>query len=461
MRLRIQPAALALALALITISFACPGAVYSQQQQEQLVGPAGPVKPAYLMPRLDLSAGYNHVLANAPPGISNDFGLNRGTASATFHFKPWLGATAQYTGGHANDISSLGQNLTLMTYTAGPRVFYPRRRYVFFGQALFGGAHGSDSYFPTSTGYTTSANSFAYSYGGGVDVNVTRRIAIRALDAQFLHTAFANGSSNVQRHLVVGGGIVFKFGGKEPAPRPQPELAFATAPHGDIHFSCSLKTTKVVAGTMLDILGETMTEPNQLDVVYTWMPEAGMIEGTGREVKLNTAELAPGHYTVRGHAAVEGDYAMAADCEMPFEVTAPAVVATAVATPVAAASSEAMDTPMQKEFHVNVPDAYFDYNSASMRQDARAATTHAADFLNQHPDMRVRVEGFADERGSIEYNLILGQQRAQAARNALIAAGVDPGRVEIVSFGKADPVCSEARESCYGQNRRAAFSLHP
>ena len=400
--MRIHPAALTFAL--ISVAIASPAAVHSQQQQEQLVGPVQTVRPAYLTPRLDLSVGYNHVLANAPPGISDDFGLNRGTASATYHFKPWLGATAQYTGGHANNISSLGQNLTLMTYTAGPRVLYPRRRYVFFGQALFGGAHGSDSYFPTSTGYSTSANSFAYSFGGGADVNVTRRIAIRALDVQFLHTAFANGSSNVQRHLVVGAGIVFKFGGKEPAPQPQPELAFATAPRGDIHFSCSLKTTKVIAGTMLDILGETMTEPNQLDVIYTWMPEAGMIEGTGREVKLNTSALAPGHYTVRGHAAVKGDYALAADCELPFEVFAPAVVAPAVAAPVAAASSEAMDAPIQKEFHVNVPDAYFDYNSASMRQDARAATTHAADFLNQHPAMRVRVEGFADERRRWESN---------------------------------------------------------
>ena len=153
---------------------------------------------------------------------------------------------------------------------------------------------------------------------------------------------------------------------------------------------------------------------------------------------------------------------LAADCEMPFEILGPvAAVAPAAAQPVAAASSEEMDAPRQKAFHTNVPDAFFDYNSAAMRMDARAATTHAADFLNQHPEMRVRVEGFADERGSVEYNLMLGQQRAEAARNALIAAGVDPSRVEIVSFGKADPVCTEVGESCYQQNRRAAFSLHP
>ena len=348
-----------------------------------------------------------------------------------------------------------------MTYSAGPRLVYPHRRLTVFGQALFGGAHASDSYFPTATGYTTSANSFAYSFGGGVDVSFTRHIAIRALDAQFLHTAFNNGSSNVQRHLVVGAGFVYKIGGKAVAPAPPPMLAFATAPRGDIHFSCSLNVLKVNAGDRLEILGDTMTEPDSLNVVYTWMPDAGMIEGTGREVKLNTASVPPGHYKIRGHAAVEGDYALAADCEMPFEV-APRPAITPQLTPVAAAlTPEAADAPQQKEFHTNVPDAYFDYNSAAMRMDARAATTHAADFLNQHPAMRVRVEGFADERGSVEFNLMLGQQRAEAARNALIVAGVDPSRVEVVSFGKADPVCTDASEACFKQNRRAAFSLHP
>lgn len=431
--------------------------------QQHFVGPASPGSHNN---RFDVSAGFSHVLANAPPGISDDFGLNRGTAGVSYHLMPRLAVAAQYTGGHTSNISALGQNLTLMTYTAGPRLMYPRGRFVLFGQALFGGAHASDSYFPTATGYSTTANSFAYALGGGLDVNMSRHFAIRTLDAQFLHTTFSNGSSNVQRHLTIGAGVVYKFGFHDhAAPEPPPVMAFATPPRGDIHFSCSMNVKKANAGDTLEILGNTMTEPDHLTVRYTWMPEAGMIEGSGREVKLNTTSLAPGQYKIRGHAAVEGDYAMAADCEMPFQIAAPAMVAAvAVPKPVAvtvAAPVEAVDAPRQKEFHTNVPDAFFDYNSASMRMDARAATTHAADFLNQHPDMRVRVEGFADERGSVEYNLMLGQQRAEAARNALIAAGVEPGRVEIVSFGKADAVCAEASEACYRQNRRAAFSLHP
>lgn len=94
--------------------------------------------------------------------------------------KNWLSIAGEFTGGHANNISLLGQNLTLMTYMAGPRVSHPGHRLVPFGQVLFGGAHGSDSYFPTFTSSTSSASSWALSSGGGLDVNLTRRFAIRA-----------------------------------------------------------------------------------------------------------------------------------------------------------------------------------------------------------------------------------------------------------------------------------------
>ncbi len=409
-------------------------------------------------PKIDVSAGFDYLRANAPPGVSNDFSLGGAAASATYHFTNLFAATAQFSGAHGNDISTSGQNLTLTTYTFGPRITFSKHRIVPFGEALFGAAHGSDSYFPTSTGYTTSANSFAYSFGGGVDVNLTHRLAVRAVEAQYLHTGFPNGSSNEEHQLSIGAGVVFKFGGRrEMAPPPPPMQALVTAPRGDIHFSCSINVKHVSAGSYFTVLGETMTEPDHLNVMYTWMPEVGMIEGSGREVKLWTSGLSPGSYVLKGHAAVMGDYNMAADCELPFVVDAPVVaVAPAVATP-----PPAVEAAKQQEFHTNVPDAFFEYNSAILRPDALAATLHAASFLNQHPEMEVRVEGFADERGSVEYNLMLGQQRADSARTALIKAGVAAERVEIISFGKADPVCTQANEVCYQQNRRAAFSLHP
>src|SRR5580698_9623569 len=138
-----------------------------------------PANPATVVPRFDLSLGYNHVNANAPPGVSNYFGPNGGYVSGGFHIKDWFSVEGEFTGGHAGNISALGQNLTLLTFMGGPRVSYTGHRLVPYGQVLFGGAHGSDSYFPSGTSFSTSATSWAFSAGGGLDINLTRRFAIR------------------------------------------------------------------------------------------------------------------------------------------------------------------------------------------------------------------------------------------------------------------------------------------
>jgi peptidoglycan-associated lipoprotein len=108
-----------------------------------------------------------------------------------------------------------------------------------------------------------------------------------------------------------------------------------------------------------------------------------------------------------------------------------------------------------------VPDALFDYDSYAIRPDAQAAVEHAAKYLADNSSIRVLIEGYSDERGSAEYNLALGERRANAARNALIAAGVEADRLQIISYGKEAQKCTQETESCWQQNRRAAFSLHP
>ncbi len=110
-------------------------------------------------------------------------------------------------------------------------------------------------------------------------------------------------------------------------------------------------------------------------------------------------------------------------------------------------------------FHQNVQDAFFDYDSYELRPDAVAATAHAAAYIIAHPAIRVLIGGYSDERGSAEYNLALGENRANAARTALVNAGVAPNRVRIVSYGKEKQFCTEESESCWQQNRRAQFSL--
>jgi peptidoglycan-associated lipoprotein len=113
----------------------------------------------------------------------------------------------------------------------------------------------------------------------------------------------------------------------------------------------------------------------------------------------------------------------------------------------------------EDEFKANVQDAFFDYDTYDIRNDAQAVLAKDASFLAGHPDIKVVIGGYCDERGSNEYNIALGQNRADAAKNALVTAGVAANRIRVVSYGKEKPFCSESTEECWQQNRRAGFTL--
>ena len=113
----------------------------------------------------------------------------------------------------------------------------------------------------------------------------------------------------------------------------------------------------------------------------------------------------------------------------------------------------------QQLFDQNIKDAYFDYDSYEVRPQDNAALRADAQFLNQHPNWRVLIEGHCDERGSTEYNMALGDSRAQAAKQALVSAGVAANRLTTTSFGKEKPFCTESNEQCWQQNRRGHLVL--
>jgi len=114
--------------------------------------------------------------------------------------------------------------------------------------------------------------------------------------------------------------------------------------------------------------------------------------------------------------------------------------------------------PSDNELFVKeVRDAYFDTDKADLRPDAREALSHTAEFLKAHPSIKATIEGHCDERGSTEYNLGLGQRRADAVKQYLTSLGVSAGNLTTVSFGKEKPVCAEHGEPCWQQNRRGHF----
>ncbi len=101
-----------------------------------------------------------------------------------------------------------------------------------------------------------------------------------------------------------------------------------------------------------------------------------------------------------------------------------------------------------------IRDAFFDLDKADLRPDAQEALKADADYLRAHPGVKVEIEGNCDARGSEEYNLGLGDRRADAARQFLVNLGISSARLKSISFGKDRPVCTEQTEGCWQQNRR-------
>jgi peptidoglycan-associated lipoprotein len=112
----------------------------------------------------------------------------------------------------------------------------------------------------------------------------------------------------------------------------------------------------------------------------------------------------------------------------------------------------------EEQFKSNVQDIFFDYDTYDIRGDAQATLSRDASYLVSHPEVKIVIGGYCDERGSNEYNLALGQNRADAAKNALVTAGVAANRIRVLSFGKEKPFCSESTEDCWQQNRRGGFT---
>jgi len=108
-----------------------------------------------------------------------------------------------------------------------------------------------------------------------------------------------------------------------------------------------------------------------------------------------------------------------------------------------------------EDFRVNVGDTvHFAFDQYAIEDADRPTLQKQAAWLNQYPNVRVTVEGHADERGTREYNLALGARRANAVKEHLVSLGVSSARVDTISYGKERPMCTESNESCWAQNRR-------
>ena len=102
---------------------------------------------------------------------------------------------------------------------------------------------------------------------------------------------------------------------------------------------------------------------------------------------------------------------------------------------------------------------HFDFDQSTIRGDQETILRNQVTVLRQFPDVRVRITGHADERGSTEYNLALGQRRAQAVKDYYTTSGLDASRFEVVSLGEERPMATGSTEEAWAQNRRAEFTI--
>nr|WP_086426904.1 OmpA family protein [Nitrospira cf. moscoviensis SBR1015] len=113
----------------------------------------------------------------------------------------------------------------------------------------------------------------------------------------------------------------------------------------------------------------------------------------------------------------------------------------------------------QAAVEAGLQDVFFGYDQWALSDAGMEALNHDAAYLKEHPGAVLKIEGHCDERGTSDYNMVLGDKRAKAARNYLKEAGINPNQLAIVSYGKERPFCGERNESCYQQNRRGHMLL--
>ncbi len=196
-------------------------------------------------------------------------------------------------------------------------------------------------------------------------------------------------------------------------------------------------------------------EPSAIDVgqsvVLNWRTQNATsvtIDGVG-EVPVNGTQTVTPSTSTNFHLTAKGE---GGSTEANVRVT--------VRVPQAPSNpSDNGDMGSEAAFHQNVKDVFFDYDSYDLRPDAQSAAQTAASYLNSHSAIKIVIGGYCDDRGSAEYNLALGENRANAAKTALVNAGVAATRIRVISYGKEKQFCSEESESCWQQNRRAQFSL--
>jgi len=248
--------------------------------------------------------------------------------------------------------------------------------------------------------------------------NNVRKITMKHHTLKSVTTAFALGA------ILMLGACHKKAA--PPPPPPPPPPASPTA-------SISVSPDTIQTGQSATLSWQTS---NATDVSIDGV---GAVQPSGSQ-QVNPTDSTTYHLTAKGSGGTQ-------DATTRLTVTPPPVTQ---APPPPSPSEEDL-------FGQSVKDVYFDYDKSDLRADQQAAIQADAQFLGQHSNINFTIEGHCDSRGSTEYNLALGDQRASSVKNALVTLGIAANRIKTISYGKEKPFCMEENEACWQQNRRGHF----
>ena len=268
-------------------------------------------------PKVEVFLGYSRFGTASDNTVTGNrmVGLNGGSASVAFNFNRYLGIVGdfggyddsqlQLTGTGVNQPLVVNSSGTAYTYLFGPRLsFRNQTRFTPFAQVLAGGVHASAVTVNNCAGAGCAVlpvqSSFAFTGGGGLDIRLTHRISVRAVQAEYMLTRFpdvvngvSTGSSASQNDLRLSSGLLFGFGGRKPLP--------------PVQLVCSVQPGTVFSGDPVTANATATNLNPKRKVIYSWTTSGGVVSGTDSTAAISTAGLAPGSYTVSGHVS-QGDH---------------------------------------------------------------------------------------------------------------------------------------------------------
>lgn len=267
---------------------------------------------AVVTPKVELFLGYTRfgTIANQAVDGNRIVGLNGGSTSLAYNFNRYIGLVADLggyddsqlvlTGNGANEPLTVKSSGTAYTYLFGPRLSYRNTtRLTPFGQVLVGGVHASSVNISNCSGAPCTPLptqlAFAMTGGGGLDFRLTRHFSIRAVQAEYMMTRFAdvtfgsNGNATTQNDLRLSSGVVFGFGGKPPLP---------------VQLTCNVQPNTAFPGDPLTATAAATALNPKRHTSYSWNTSGGKLASSDAvTTTIDTKDLAPGTYTVSGKVA--------------------------------------------------------------------------------------------------------------------------------------------------------------